>query len=183
MIFIFFKTYFLTLKSVLYFFQGKNSNIALSGKTLLTYVSFRLPKSSIKDPFTGLRVWYNCLKSLALKSNATLIKGGDFKSIMLDANDRFLTPQTNYIQYNTGKIPGYLFGKDTCLSYQTTFNKIQLLLLSITLLPYIIVPFFVQKYRSNVALMIREILEITVLLSFLKKNNIKKMKTCLIIFI
>ena len=147
------------------------SDETLVKQCLLTSVSFRLPAESQFDRLIGFREWIRTSKKILSRQSYINDLSADSFSAVLSSNANQWQAVNDYIEYSAGERIALFLLKDHLLS--GVKSKWSFLFVhSFFALGQAIRCVF-SNDRSNRALLIREVVEITVLLSIIEERKIK----------
>lgn len=134
--------------------------------------SLRLPKKSADDFFISLRIYKRILYQLCSSATPSILESGITEAI-IDANAESRNIRINYLDKYSGDKKRLFISKDTLLAQSTATARLFFVIyLVVSSIPVFLFSIFARR-KSNLPLLVMELLECSILLGILKKSKIK----------
>tara|TARA_B110001452_G_C15214402_1_gene421195 strand:- start:205 stop:1539 length:1335 start_codon:yes stop_codon:yes gene_type:complete len=175
------KIYFLVLKNLTFGLLIYNLNFKKKLKLfLVTYqlinkFSYRIPKINNYDRLIFLReIRYIILSLFTIKKSDFIYnKNGD--SIILEGGTSLVDKEKHYVNYHHKDTVLHSYvSKDNIMSknLSTLFDKFAIIFILFLFSPYLIIFTFFSSKRAKISLLVREIIEVVLLIKYLIKFKI-----------
>lgn len=154
-------------------YKSGSDKFFLVGKCIVENISFRLPNSSESDLIVGVRVLIRTIKKVLYGRNPVQEFEGE-KILLFDSTSKFVNIEKEYVAKQSGHKIGFFVAKSDLPYLSGILEKLLLvILICMFSIPLVIASLFSNKYRSNYALMITEIVECASLISIVKNKEIE----------